>query len=147
MPPKYEYKKIVDTEKQTYSESETLLNSYGNDGWELVSAVGYILYFKRELQQEPQEPQEPQVDETDDPFGDVEPDSDTDEHIAEVQRVREAVQTAMPARISARTTASWPQPVNDFSSVPAESVYKDYVIHTGYTEHFLETGEFISKSE
>ena len=144
MPPKYEYKKIVDTEKQTYSESETLLNSYGNDGWELVSAVGYILYFKRELQQEPQEPQEPQVDETDDPFGDVEPDSDTDEHIAEVQRVCDAVQTAMPARISARTTALW----NDFPSAPpAEGVYEDYVIHTGYTEHFLETGDFISKSE
>ena len=65
MPPKYEYK-TVDTLNPNFSDSETLLNSCGNDGWELVSAYCWVLqginrhqfYFKRELQQEPQ------VDET-----------------------------------------------------------------------------------
>ena len=65
MPPKYEYK-TVDTLNPNFSDSETLLNSCGNDGWELVSAYCWVLqginrhqfYFKREVQQEPQ------VDET-----------------------------------------------------------------------------------
>ena len=46
-----------------YEDVETTLNSYGNDGWELVSAYNWgnskhQFYFKREVQQEPQ------VDET-----------------------------------------------------------------------------------
>ena len=73
MPPKYEYKTVEISPPNTdfpdlLRDAETILNSYGNDGWELVSAYDWgnsnpkpqrpQFYFKRELQQEPQ------VDET-----------------------------------------------------------------------------------
>ena len=69
MPPKYEYKTVALGGKEVYQKDghdENILNSYGKDGWELVSAYCWAAsnknqhqyYFKRELQQEPQ------VDET-----------------------------------------------------------------------------------
>ena len=68
MPPKYEYKTVVISQhdpdlRDAVARAETQLNSYGNDGWELVSAYccggfQHQYCFKRELQQEPQ------VDET-----------------------------------------------------------------------------------
>ena len=80
MPPKYEYKSVALGGKAVYQKDvidqllpvdgghdENILNSYGKDGWELVSAYCWSAgsknqhqyYFKRELQQEQQ------VDETD----------------------------------------------------------------------------------
>ena len=79
MPPKYEYKSVALGGKAVYQKDvidrllpvdgghdENILNSYGKDGWELVSAYCWSAgsknqhqyYFKRELQQEQQ------VDET-----------------------------------------------------------------------------------
>jgi len=61
MPPKYEYKTVA---TNVDGQVENILNSYGKDGWELVSAscMGTLhrFYFKRELRQDPQ------VDETED---------------------------------------------------------------------------------
>jgi len=72
MPPKYEYKTVMhptalNTGDQAkydvwVKDTDTVLNSCGNEGWELVSATvhqnKYQYFFKRELQQEQQ------VDET-----------------------------------------------------------------------------------
>lgn len=76
MPPKYEYKTVMpptalnagDQAKYVVwvKDTDTVLNSCGNEGWELVSATvhqnKYQYFFKRELQQEPCVTQ---VDETD----------------------------------------------------------------------------------
>jgi hypothetical protein len=67
MPPKYEYKTVMhptalNTGDQAkydvwVKDTDTVLNSCGNEGWELVSATvhqnKYQYFFKRELQQEP----------------------------------------------------------------------------------------------
>ena len=116
MPPKYEYKTVVLQDPQYdlpgfqsqpphLNDAETVLNSYGNDGWELVSVNGgnrkHQYYFKRELQQEPQ------VDETE---------VNTDEILSGMNNLN--VDTEPPAPTPGVFTFGTPAPSSCFREPP-----------------------------